>query len=53
MMLYIFEIDKKTNWNFFKNYLCYISKIRQLKIEKYLADDSKVVSILAELLLKY
>lgn len=53
MILYTLQIDKKIDLSFLKKYSCYISKERQQKIEKYLTDNSKIISTLTELLLRY
>ncbi len=53
MNLYILKIPQKTVWNQLEKYVCYISKKRATKIEKYISNHNKITSLLTEMLLRY
>ncbi len=53
MNLYILKIPKEIIWNKLEKYMCYISKERATKIEKYISNHSKIISLLTEILLRH
>lgn len=53
MNLYILKIPKKIMWNKLEKYVCYISRERTKKIEKYISNHSKITSLLTEIFLRY
>lgn len=53
MNLYILKIPKGIIWNKLEKYVCHISKERATKIEKYISNHSKIISLLTEILLRH
>lgn len=53
MNLYILKIPQKTIWSELGKYVCYISKKRATRIEKYISKHNKITSLLTEMLLRY
>ena len=53
MNIYILNLPAELKWHNFKKYVCYVSKERIIKTNKYISDNKKLISLFSEIFVRF